>query len=276
MARLNPKSTVLRHLFLLSGNQCAFPNCKQELINSSGQYVGNICHIEAAEPLGQRYNLAQTDEERRSYNNLILLCANHHLVTNDVANYPVTVMKNMKLAHEKFMQNTSLAPEKVDQFVNVTHNQIINLPQNLKILGPLLGGGLSPTEQNTLLQHAQYYFSRFKIIPELTRILYAHLLLLSFDDDVSTGVDLSQVRIYLQQQENNLLPHYRILEQHGLLTDVYEDDNVYPPRYCRWFKTFDKDDYVAWLLKDIREYYKPCPQKLPEMFADLNFNLMDL
>ncbi|WP_172953346.1 hypothetical protein [Klebsiella pneumoniae] len=44
-----------------------------ELINSYGQYVGNVCHIEAAEVGGERYNKSQTDEDRRAYSNLILL-----------------------------------------------------------------------------------------------------------------------------------------------------------------------------------------------------------
>ncbi|WP_415282467.1 HNH endonuclease [Candidatus Nitrososphaera sp. FF02] len=44
---------------------------------------GEICHIEAAESGGPRYNSKQTDEDRRHYDNLILLCRNHHKATDD-------------------------------------------------------------------------------------------------------------------------------------------------------------------------------------------------
>ncbi|MCE5185871.1 MAG: hypothetical protein LLF76_07070 [Planctomycetaceae bacterium] len=65
-----------------------------------------ICHIEAAERGGQRYNPLQTDDERRHYDNLILLCANHHIVTNNVSEYPVQRLKEMKQRHElRYLNN---------------------------------------------------------------------------------------------------------------------------------------------------------------------------
>jgi hypothetical protein len=84
MTRLTPKSEVIRALFARSGNQCAFPGCAQLLVNHKNQLIGQVCHIEAATPGGERYNQRQTDEERRDYNNLLLLCYPHHVETNDV------------------------------------------------------------------------------------------------------------------------------------------------------------------------------------------------
>ena len=51
--RLQPTVAVLRELYLKSGNQCAYPGCLRPIVNSSGNYVGQICHIEAAEPGGR-------------------------------------------------------------------------------------------------------------------------------------------------------------------------------------------------------------------------------
>lgn len=48
--RLVPTKDVLRELYLKSGNQCAFPYCVRPMMNSDGEFVGQICHIEAAEP----------------------------------------------------------------------------------------------------------------------------------------------------------------------------------------------------------------------------------
>ena len=100
MPRIPPKVSTIKKLFALSGNQCAFPSCKNRIIDSNGTVIGEICHIEAAEKGGERYNINQTDEERRSFNNLVLFCSNHHKVTNNVDKYPVTLLKQIKLNHE--------------------------------------------------------------------------------------------------------------------------------------------------------------------------------
>jgi hypothetical protein len=92
---------TIKRLYALSGNQCAFPNCHISLLSSDSEInFSNICHIEAAEPGGQRYNSTSNDNYRRSYENLVLLCANHHLETNDVVKYTVPILQEMKKYHE--------------------------------------------------------------------------------------------------------------------------------------------------------------------------------
>jgi hypothetical protein len=92
---------TIKRLYALSGNQCAFPNCSINLLSSESEInFSNICHIEAAEPGGQRYNSTSNDNYRRSYENLVLLCANHHLETNDVVKYTVPILHEMKKNHE--------------------------------------------------------------------------------------------------------------------------------------------------------------------------------
>lgn len=100
MTRLAPKIDILRALFAKSGNQCAFPGCNHLLINHKNQLIGEVCHIEAAEEGGERYNPNQTDEERRNFSNLILLCHEHHVETNDVKEFTVAKLKEMKKLHE--------------------------------------------------------------------------------------------------------------------------------------------------------------------------------
>jgi hypothetical protein len=100
MPRLSPSTTTITKLILNSSAKCAFPGCDQKLIEND-QLIGQICHIEAASPGGERYNSSQTDEQRRSYNNLILLCANHHKITDNVEEYTVSKLVDMKQAHER-------------------------------------------------------------------------------------------------------------------------------------------------------------------------------
>jgi hypothetical protein len=113
MARIEPKQSTKFRLLALSGNKCAFPECDQPLVNEDGHFVGQFCHIEAAEKGGERYNPDQTDEERRSIDNLILLCANHHIVTNDTEKYDIAFLKQMKRNHERQFIDKPYVPSEV-------------------------------------------------------------------------------------------------------------------------------------------------------------------
>lgn len=132
MTRKAPKLDTLRALFAKSGNCCAFPGCKNKIINDKNQLIGEVCHIEAAEEGGERYNPNQTDEERRHYDNLILLCHEHHVETNDIQEYTVNKLKNMKKVHEaKFINNNFELDEQVLKSILL---QINEFWQNIEFL----------------------------------------------------------------------------------------------------------------------------------------------
>ncbi|MDF4434368.1 hypothetical protein P3441_22450 [Vibrio parahaemolyticus] len=100
VVRLTPKFSVLRALFARSGNECAFPGCSHPMINHKNQFVGQVCHIEAALPNGERFNIDQSNEGRRAYENLVLFCYAHHVETDDVESFDVEKLKNIKQDHE--------------------------------------------------------------------------------------------------------------------------------------------------------------------------------
>ena len=99
--RLNPLPEILRALQFRSGNQCAFPGCDESMLSAEGVYIGQLCHIEAAEPGGERFNIHQNNEDRRAYDNLLYMCYPHHNLTNDTATYKVSDLRNIKENHEK-------------------------------------------------------------------------------------------------------------------------------------------------------------------------------
>ena len=70
------------------------------MVAQDGTVLGEVCHIQAAEEGGERYDHDQTDEERRDFSNLILLCANHHKATNNVDTYSTEMLRAFKIAHE--------------------------------------------------------------------------------------------------------------------------------------------------------------------------------
>jgi hypothetical protein len=100
MSRLPVRKEVLRDLAIRSKNKCAFPGCDQPLLTADGTYIAELCHIEAAEPGGQRYNPNQSDEDRRSFSNLLFLCHKHHKQTDDVAAFTAERLRDLKRSHE--------------------------------------------------------------------------------------------------------------------------------------------------------------------------------
>lgn len=100
MTRLAITRETLIALFAKSGNVCAFPGCTHELVTPRNLFVGQICHIEAANPGGPRYRASATDEERRSFGNLLILCYRHHKETDDVEAFDTKALVEMKHRHE--------------------------------------------------------------------------------------------------------------------------------------------------------------------------------
>lgn len=98
------KPTTIRRLDKLSGNECAEPSCTKKLIAEDGQsIISKICHIEAASKNGPRWNGKMTDDERRDFSNLILLCDEHHTIIDNKDNepkFPVSLLKKWKAEHE--------------------------------------------------------------------------------------------------------------------------------------------------------------------------------
>jgi hypothetical protein len=96
-----PTVTTIKRLFALSGNRCAFPGCQNRVIDASNILIGRVCHICADKPGGKRYDPNQTEAERQGFDNLIVMCANCHIVIDeDVATYTVEVLREMKRRHE--------------------------------------------------------------------------------------------------------------------------------------------------------------------------------
>lgn len=102
--RLTPKPDVLRELYLLSGNNCAMPDCDNVIIDHGGVVVGHVCHIEAAMPDGARFNSRQSNDDRRALGNLVLMCAGHHAQIDSKKHevtWTVSKLKKIKANHEK-------------------------------------------------------------------------------------------------------------------------------------------------------------------------------
>lgn len=97
-----PTLSTIKRLFAKSGNHCAFPNCPLPIVEEQGTTTGTVCHIKARSKGGPRYDPKQTSEERRSFGNLILMCARHgKLIDSDPKTYTIEVLQSMKAEQER-------------------------------------------------------------------------------------------------------------------------------------------------------------------------------
>lgn len=105
--------TTKRRLDTLSGNECASPDCTKPLVAKDRQtIISKICHIKAASAEGPRFDSAMSDDERRHYNNLILLCDECHSIIDNKVNellYPVSLLEEWKKNHESRFSEKKLS-----------------------------------------------------------------------------------------------------------------------------------------------------------------------
>jgi hypothetical protein len=207
--RLTPKPEVLRSLYLLSGNLCAMPDCDHVLINNAGTMIGKICHIEAAEKGGARFNERMSNEDRRAAANLILLCSPHHDVIDDKKNertWPVSRLQTLKREHEdRFREiGETLRRAYQEQFKDTTAATSVQRPKNLaRLLAHPLYNDLTPTQQRELRKHLEKYADQLQIVPAVERefmlAIVERALRLKRNDMAS--VNVNDVHSALAQQD---------------------------------------------------------------------------
>jgi hypothetical protein len=103
-----------RKLAQLSGNMCAFPDCRVRLTADVGPdapaaILGEMAHIVAESPNGPRGDSPLTSEQRNMAENLILLCNQHHQLIDSkeaLATYTVERLLAMKQQHEEWVTRT--------------------------------------------------------------------------------------------------------------------------------------------------------------------------
>ena len=95
-----------RILYIKSRNRCAYPDCASPLVqlptgDAQHKIIGEICHIHSDKEDGPRGIVGLTQEEYNAYENLIMLCPNHHtIIDGQHGAYPAETLKEWKVTHE--------------------------------------------------------------------------------------------------------------------------------------------------------------------------------
>jgi hypothetical protein len=96
-----------KNLWAKSGNRCAI--CKIELFAKDDSEnilnIGEECHIISSKKNGPRHKQGLSDYD--SYDNLLLLCRNHHKEIDTLTEaYTEELLRYMKVNHEKWVRTT--------------------------------------------------------------------------------------------------------------------------------------------------------------------------
>ena len=199
--RLAPKPIVLRQLYLLSGNNCAMPDCNNVIIDHAGVVVGHICHIEAAKPNGARFNKDQTNEQRRALANLVLICAGHHAQIDSKkheSKWTVQKLRKMKANHEgKFKGlDNSLVQAYEKSYADSTDNLMPTPAKSFAKLDELLPHcSLQSSDEPIRQKEVNSFLRKLSKVPDKERKFMASVIKLAMKlstERVSVPVNASQ------------------------------------------------------------------------------------
>ena len=159
--RLEPLAETKRHLYLLSGNECAFPGCTRRLINERGDWVGEHVHIRGVK--GERFDETMTNEDRRHRDNLLLMCHDHHVETNDETVWTVRRLTETKLQHEarfhRALESYELR-ELPDGLIDLTRGQTYRKAANLRRFAEVLNMDFTNEELAPMLEEVNQLGTR--------------------------------------------------------------------------------------------------------------------
>lgn len=91
-----------RLLWARAAGRCSI--CRVELVSAGRALLGEMAHIVARRPAGARGDDPLPVDQRDAYENLMLLCPNHHTeVDSDAARWPVPLLQRTKREHEDWV-----------------------------------------------------------------------------------------------------------------------------------------------------------------------------
>lgn len=158
-----------------SGNICAYPDCKKELVmneteTDDSSVIGEEAHIVAQKDDGPRGHSDLEPEQRDKYENLILLCRVHHKLIDDQPNfYTIEKIKEYKKNHEEWIKTTLIIDsrkQKDDEIYSTYLDKIIEFAgaQNWKAWTSHIYGGslarINKEQYNNLRILVEYILSR--------------------------------------------------------------------------------------------------------------------
>lgn len=262
--RLKPLESTLRELYVNSGNQCAFPGCTNRVVDENGVFIAQVCHIEAANEGGQRFNLNMSNEERREYSNLLLLCYEHHKVTDDETEYTVEVLRRMKYEHEEKFKNI-IEDMSTSSLNDITKSQYIKYPQSLRSINIELDWRNNSGELKECIETIINEIDKLARITPATRSVFLTML----ERSENNIILLEEIQDLLNLTGEKMAKHMDILIKYNLIDEPEESEC-----YRGYTSEFNQaDGWPMW--NDVKIYCEKKAINLRSVVYDLRFDLLD-
>jgi len=212
--------------------------------------VGEICHIEAAEKKGARFNPQMTNEARRSIGNLILLCRNHHVIVDrDQKEYTVSKLKKIKKAHEKpYLEVEDTLKRNFETGItDYTDNTHPSLPTSLSKFQAVMNSPLEPVMVEDAKADILEFSKRLSNLPLKDRDFIKAVVERAHKIRANEKEVISKISLNVQDAERafgmgstKMKEHCQSLERHQLGGLFERDHNVYD------IEISDPSEYVTW------------------------------
>lgn len=266
--RVHPSRHTVRELYLKSGNRCAFPGCTKFLFNETGTFVGEICHIEAAEPGGERFNPNHSNEERASFANLLLMCHDHHLETDNVEKFDVARLRRIKADHEKLYSD--VVGKMLLKVTDHTKHQDAVPAKNLQRMNEVLKWGHSDEELSESLVDLNEFVVRLRKVPVPARETLQ--IIVERSEKSAFGIGLqTQVPELVHATGlsiDDLRGICRILDKYDFIGDNGQDEGI----EMIGLRT-TKDGWP--IFADLNKFCSRSGTDLGEIIVGLDFSLLD-
>jgi hypothetical protein len=104
----HPTPATQKNILAASGNQCAFQGCSKLIFDLEHEtLLGTISHIKARSEGGPRFDCEQSEEDNRSFANLVGMCAEHSKIIDGAKwqDFSVKLLLTWKSEHEQKISN---------------------------------------------------------------------------------------------------------------------------------------------------------------------------
>lgn len=249
------------------------------MMNEQGQFIGQVCHIEAAEKGGERFKLKMTNEQRRSAPNLMLMCYEHHTVTNDVKKYSVSKLRKMKSEHERRFS----APDRaiLQRLTDWTTADQPTQVKNLRRINDVLKWNDTEEELNVMVTELNEYVERLRTVPiDVRRFIGSMAQRMHRMRDTAavqnnmfgTSILISDVRDAFRIGDTTIKKRLSQLESYGLgdLGELYTDLGLQPTIRIRNLDS----GWPLWMC--IVEFCETTDTSVESFTEDLDFSQLGL
>lgn len=98
------------------------------------EVLADVAHIHGVQPGSARYDTSMTDDDRRAFDNLILVCPNHHRLIDRLQpdDYPADMLRHWKANHEAHCAGTWTDEASLDRYSLMLADALARAPS----LGP--------------------------------------------------------------------------------------------------------------------------------------------